>query len=226
MEDKVKNPASILLVDDDPSVLDIISLTLKGAGYDVATAKNGKEALTKILTGTDWGPSGFPDLIVSDIMMPGMDGYEFCEKVKKNPRTRGIPFIFLTAKGGTGDRAKGLILGCQRYLAKPCRRSDLLRAVNERLVDAEQTKALLAETDPVIDGDLSKVSILSLVDLFSAGGWNGKIFLARSGEAGSLEFYEGDVVRASWAKKVDQEALHVILDLKEGSFRLERSLPR
>lgn len=222
MAEEEKRLPAILLVDDDPAVLDIISLTLKGAGYTVVTAKDGKEALVKVFSDSAWGENGFPDLIVSDIMMPGMDGYEFCEKVKKNPAIRHIPFIFLTAKTAPGDRAKALFLGCQRYLTKPCRRKELLQVVNERLVDAEQTKALLAETDPVMEGDLSKTSILSLVDLFLIGGWSGNIHLAKAGEAGSLEFFKGDVVRANWSEKDGQEALRLILELKEGSFMLER----
>jgi CheY-like chemotaxis protein len=222
MTEEEKRLPAILLVDDDPAVLDIISLTLRGAGYTVVTAKDGKEALVKLFSDPAWGENGFPDLILSDIMMPVMDGYEFCEKVKKNPKIRHIPFIFLTAKTATADRAKALFLGCQRYLTKPCRRKELLQVVNDRLVDAEQTKALLAETDPVMEGDLSKTSILSLVDFFLIGGWSGKIYLAKAGEAGSLEFFQGDVVQASWSEKDGQEALRLILELKEGSFMLER----
>jgi CheY-like chemotaxis protein len=223
--EELKSPANILLVDDDSAVLNVISLTLKGVGYHVVTALDGKEALVKIFADPSWGEREFPDLILADIMMPVMDGFEFCEKVKRNPKTRGIPFIFLTAKTGTADRARGLFLGCQCYLTKPCRRADLLRAVNQRLVDAEQTKALLADSDPVIDGDLAKISVFSLVDLFSAGGWSGKIYLSKTGEAGSLEFYQGEVVRVSWGKQEKLEALKPILELKEGSFRLERLMP-
>lgn len=223
--EETKSPANILLVDDDPMVLDVIALTLREAGYQVVTAKNGKEALVKIFTDPSWGETKFPELIIADIMMPVMDGYEFCERVKKNPTTRGIPFIFLTAKIGAADRAKGLFLGCQSYLTKPIRRGDLLRAVNERLVDAVQTKALLADADPVVDGDLAKISVLSLVDLFLVGGWSGKIYLAQTGEAGSLEFYQGEVVRANWGNLEEQEALKPILELREGSFRLERVTP-
>lgn len=222
MEEKLKSPAHILLVDDDPAVLEVISTSLKGAGYTVVAAKNGKEALFKMFTDSSWGENGFPDLIIADVMMPVMDGYEFCEKVKKNPKTRGIPFLFLSAKGGTADLARGLFLGCQRYLTKPCRRGDLLRAVNERLVDAEQTRTLLAETDPVSEGALDKISVLSLVDLFSTGGWGGRIYLARAGEAGSLEFHQGELVRASWAEREGEGALESILALKDGSYMIER----
>jgi len=218
-----KLPPTILLVDDDPAVLDIISLTLRGAGYTVVTAKDGKEALVKLFSDPAWGENGFPDLILSDIMMPVMDGYEFCEKVKKNPKIRHIPFIFLTAKTATGDRAKALFLGCQRYLTKPSRRKELLQVVNDRLVDAEQTKALLAETDPVMEGDLSKTSILSLVDLFLIGGWSGRLYLARTVDVGYIDFRDGEVKRAAWAGKEGQGGLELMLKLIEGSYRLERA---
>lgn len=217
-----RSPA-ILVVDDDPAVVEAISLTLRGVGYTVVTAKDGKEALVKVYSDQSWREDGFPDLIVADIMMPVKDGYEFCEKVKKNPQTRDIPFIFLTVKYTPTDRAKALFLGCQRYLTKPFRRKELLQVVNDRLVDAEQTRALLAETAPVIEGDLSKTSILSLVDLFLIAGWSGKLYVARSVDVGKIDFRNGEVKKASWGGKEGPGALELMLQLREGSYRLERA---
>jgi putative two-component system response regulator len=102
----------ILIVDDDEDVLLIVQTILDNAGYTAVLARNGREAVEKAIDGQ-------PDLILLDVMMPGMDGYEVCRRLKRDPRTMGIPVIFLTAKSDVGDEEKGLELGAADYIAKP-----------------------------------------------------------------------------------------------------------
>lgn len=112
MEPPDKERHSILIVDDSPDNLALLSSLLKGT-YKVKAAVEGRDAL-EIAGGYD--P---PDLILLDIMMPVMDGYEVCQKLKENPKTSEIPVLFLTAKSNAPDEEKGLSLGAVDYIAKP-----------------------------------------------------------------------------------------------------------
>ncbi|MFT2111871.1 response regulator [Marinomonas sp. 2405UD68-3] len=106
-----KDAATLLVVDDTPSNLDVI-VNLFRNEYRVKVATSGEQAL-KICMGAP------PDLILLDVMMPGMNGYEVCEKLNENPKTQGIPVIFLTSKGAATDLAKGFDVGGVDYVVKP-----------------------------------------------------------------------------------------------------------
>lgn len=104
-------PATVLVVDDAPSNLVILTESLR-AEFDVRIATSGVEALRLV----NEGP---PDLILLDILMPEMDGYEVCRRLKATPSTRNIPVIFLTAKGDVADETLGLAIGAVDYIIKP-----------------------------------------------------------------------------------------------------------
>lgn len=214
----------ILVVDDEDLVRNVLTTVLTEAGYRVVEAANGQEALRKIYTSPDWSASGFPDLIVSDVMMPVMDGFELCTRVKSNPVLKPIPFLFLTVKKGTLDRAKGFLLGCQRYIVKPFNRKDLVQAVNERLVDAEQTRALMAEHGQTFEGQLSQTSVLSIVDLFLIGGWTGFATFQAQDKKGRIEFKSGEIAKVAWDQTEGEQALASILAQVEGTYRVERQI--
>jgi len=95
---------TLLLIDDDPNLILLVKDYLEFRGYSVITAENGREALD-ILNGHN------PDMIICDVMMPEMDGYAFVEHVRSNPETEWIPVLFLSAKGQSQDRVKGLNTG-------------------------------------------------------------------------------------------------------------------
>jgi CheY-like chemotaxis protein len=213
---------AILVVDDEDLVRDVLITVLTEAGYRVVQAANGQEALRNIQASPNWGATGRPDLIIADVMMPVMDGFELCSRIKSNPALKPIPFLFLTVKKGTLDRAQGFLLGCQRYIVKPFTRKDLVQAVNERLVDAEQTRALLAEHERTFEGELIKISALSLVDLFLVGGWTGSVTFRAQDKEGRIEFKSGEVARVAWDQSEGEQALATILAQVEGTFRVER----
>ncbi|GAB4475666.1 MAG: response regulator [Anaerolineae bacterium] len=119
-------PPTILLVDDDPGILEGVEDLLKLSHYHVLTATDGRAALEVM-------QSCVPDLIVSDIMMPDMDGYQFYEAVRSNPQWTTIPFIFLTARGQQSDIQRGNRLGADYYIVKPFEPEDLLAAIGGRL---------------------------------------------------------------------------------------------
>lgn len=123
----------ILLVDDDPAILEGVADLLGLYGYQVITAPDGQTALEQMR-------SFEPDLVISDIMMPGMDGYQFFEAVRQNPAWTPIPFIFLTARGQRMDIRRGQSLGADAYLTKPFEPEDLLIAVRARLKRAQDIR--------------------------------------------------------------------------------------
>jgi diguanylate cyclase (GGDEF)-like protein len=116
----------ILIVDDTPNNLKILSQALTMAGYTVAIAKNGEIALKQV----EYKP---PALILLDILMPEMDGFETCQRLKNNPKTREIPIIFMTALVDTVDKVKGLSLGAVDYITKPFEIEEVLARVQTHL---------------------------------------------------------------------------------------------
>ncbi|HXV97364.1 MAG TPA: response regulator, partial [Anaerolineae bacterium] len=129
----------ILVVDDNPEFLSGIKLTLEMEGFKVLTANDGQQALDKLKT-IPIGQSKaslearrLPDLILADIMMPVMDGYEFYQKVRAHPYTNHIPIIFLTAKSADTDVRYGKELGAEDYLSKLASTEDLLASIHGKL---------------------------------------------------------------------------------------------
>jgi two-component system, OmpR family, alkaline phosphatase synthesis response regulator PhoP len=102
----------VLVVDDEEYIQHILNFSFGAEGYDVVTASDGAEGLSK-------AKDEKPDVIVMDIMMPRMDGYEACKKIKADPATRNIPVILLTAKGRDADRKLGSDAGADDYVVKP-----------------------------------------------------------------------------------------------------------
>lgn len=113
---------SILVVDDEPNIVLSLEFLMKKEGYDVRTAGDGAEALQAITQAK-------PDLVLLDVMMPRMDGYEVCEAVRADPTLAGIYIIMLTAKGRDADRDKGLAVGADDYVTKPFATRDLVEKV-------------------------------------------------------------------------------------------------
>ena len=116
----------ILIVDDEPNVVVPIQFLMEQQGYRVMIAERGEDALDLIYQYK-------PDLVLLDIMLPGIDGYEVCEIVRLNPKYRKIKIIFLTAKGREEEIAKGLALGADAYITKPFSNAELVAKVKEIL---------------------------------------------------------------------------------------------
>ncbi|MEE2658880.1 MAG: response regulator [Candidatus Latescibacterota bacterium] len=116
--DQNSDLGTILIVDDTLENLQVLGATLRNEGYSLVLAQSGIQALEAAKTS--------PDLILLDIMMPDMDGYETCERLKKNVETRDIPVCFLTAKTAIADIEKGFLLGAVDYVTKPFNKTELL----------------------------------------------------------------------------------------------------
>jgi two-component system alkaline phosphatase synthesis response regulator PhoP len=131
------NNKKVLVVDDEPDIREIISFNLVKEGYEIETAKNGSEALSKV--------SSFkPDLVVLDIMMPGMDGVEVCRTIRANPSHNDMLIIFLTALSDEASQIRGLETGADDYVSKPISPKVLVSRVNAilRRVHKEDDKQL------------------------------------------------------------------------------------
>ncbi|SMG48855.1 Response regulator receiver domain-containing protein [Marivirga sericea] len=114
----------ILIVDDEPSILMSLEFLMKKAGYSIFIARNGREAIEIV-------ERELPDGLILDIMMPEVDGYEVCEFIKGNEKTKHIKVIFLTAKAKEEDVKKGLEAGADLYLKKPFATKELVKKVKD-----------------------------------------------------------------------------------------------
>lgn len=112
----------ILVVDDEENILELIKFNLENSGYKVITATNGMEALKLV-------KSEIPKLVLLDLMLPGMDGYDVCKEIRKDSSTSAIPIIMITAKGEELDKILGLELGADDYITKPFSIRELLARV-------------------------------------------------------------------------------------------------
>lgn len=122
--------AKVLVVDDEPDVLDLVSYNLVQAGFQVETALDGADALRK-------ARSVAPDLILLDLMLPEMDGLEVCKLLRRDPKTNSIPIIMLTARAGEIDRIVGLELGATDYVSKPFSPRELVLRIKKRLEERQ-----------------------------------------------------------------------------------------
>ena len=135
----------ILVVDDEPDAIELIEFNLKQAGYDVVTAADGAAALKKARTAS-------PNLIILDIMLPEIDGFEVCKLLRRDPATAAIPILMLTARAAEIDRVLGLELGGDDYVTKPFSPRELVLRVKKILERAASPAT--SKRDKFIIGDL------------------------------------------------------------------------
>jgi two-component system alkaline phosphatase synthesis response regulator PhoP len=176
-----QGPKKILIADDEPDILEIIGYNLTREGYQVTTAKDGDEALTKAKLTK-------PDLIILDIMMPKKNGVEVCEILRSKPAFRDTLIIFLTALSDEGSQVKGLETGADDYLSKPISPKVLLSKVNSlfRRVKPEQGMNVIrignVEIDPVkfevtVDGQAASLAKKEFELLYMLASKPGRVFL-------------------------------------------------
>ena len=128
-------PETILVVDDDPDIARFVEVNLRSAGYDVAVAADGEEALEK-------AAELRPDLVLLDVMMPRIDGFEVAQRLRKNPQTANTSIIMLTAKALSADKVTGLQSGADDYIIKPFDPIELLARVKGTLRRAKEMRNL------------------------------------------------------------------------------------
>jgi len=144
-----RNNFKILIVDDIPTNIQVLGSVLRKAGYEVAFTDNGQDAINK-------AKSNHYDLILLDIMMPNMDGFEACRILKTNPGSKDIPIIFLTAKTDSDSLIKGFELGAVDYLTKPFKAAELLARVKTHI-------ALKYTTEELVKSNAMKDKLFSII---------------------------------------------------------------
>jgi DNA-binding response OmpR family regulator len=147
-------PKTILVIDDEPELVKLLDYNLSKAGYLVLSAKDGESGLAA-------ARKHAPDAIILDIMMPGVDGWEVCKRLRQDPATAALPLLMLTAKGEEGDRVLGLELGADDYVTKPFGVRELIarvKALLRRLEAAAASPEVLKAGKLVIDSSRRTVS--------------------------------------------------------------------
>jgi len=136
---------NILIVDDEPDIVELISYNLKKEGFHLSTALDGEEALQKVR-------AGHLDLILLDLMLPGIHGMELCRILRNNPRTAHVPIIMLTARGEESDKVHGLESGADDYMTKPFSPKELIARVKAIL---RRSRERTTEDKTIRLGDLT-----------------------------------------------------------------------
>ena len=127
----------LLVVDDEPNLLRAVEAVLRGEGFEITTARSGREALVAVA-------QNLPDLIVSDVRMPGMDGFQLARKLRASTHSALVPIVFLTAKDETEDRIEGFESGVDVYLTKPFEPDELVAVIKSVLARVERTRSTIA----------------------------------------------------------------------------------
>ena len=220
----------ILVVDDEADMRAMLDAVLRRAGFEVEQAPDGQDALRAVLARP-------PDLVVTDILMPRVDGWELCRRLRADRRTARIPIIFLSLRNGAADRTYGLELGADDFLAKPFDTRELtarVQAVLKRSLAARAPEA----PEGAVTGNLRDMSLVDIAQVLDLGRKTAAIQVASgtasdAGEAagsgrGALYFKDGAPVHAQYGDAVGPQALLALIALVEGRFEivLGASAPR
>lgn len=208
----------ILLVDDDPSVLKLVSISLKKAGYEVETASDGIEGLKKM-------ESFRPDLIISDVVMPEMDGITFCKKIREESSNPMIPFIFMTSLSDEKHEIRGYRAGADEYLVKPVERSLLLEKVEKLLKRLEGIHPFndKAQSDSAFQGNLSDLTLAEVIQLLHLNRRKGVLLIhdPRNEQPGKIVMENGQMIYAEMGNLAGEEAVQALVRVKEGTFEFK-----
>ncbi|HEY5936565.1 MAG TPA: response regulator [Kofleriaceae bacterium] len=207
----------VLVADDDAWILRMVATVLEKRGYSVETAVDGEDALARALVRT-------PDLLITDVMMPKMDGWALVRQLRSHSELAMLPVIFLTALSSEDDRIRGFRLGADDYVTKPFRFEELDLRVAKTLrrtqVAMQETREQLGGTS--LRGDLSQVGLSSLLILIELERKTGLLQLrAPNGPSAQVLVREGKVVHARLdeaEEPVDAECVYYLLTWGAGEF--------
>ena len=207
---------TILVVEDEANMARLLEFQLRSAGYQVIQARDGKDGL-QVAT------EKHVDLILTDIMMPLMDGYELCRAIKKSPDLYHIPVIMLSAKVDRASIIHGYAVGVARYLTKPLKREELYKGIDLRLKYADKARAMLARKAKEWSDELSVIDVFKVLELFSIGGWTGRIDITNSAnQNGCLHIKDGAIEQCSLEGQLSTFNIFLVLSWEQGTFRAYR----
>lgn len=221
----------ILVADDDAWILRMVTTVLEKRGYKVITATDGEVALEKALADP-------PDLVITDVMMPGMDGWTLVKQLRARPEFAFVPVIFLTALGSDDDRIRGFRLGADDYLPKPFRFEELDLRVAKTLkyrerVEQQAMSAIANEpkietsaSSSSLGGTLQQVGLSALLTLLEMEAKTGVLTLHDddSNAVGQIHLHKGRPIRArieGQASPANAECVYTMLTWSNGRFEFE-----
>ncbi len=202
----------ILVADDEMHIVHVVAIKFRNNDYEVVTAENGEEAFAT-------ANKELPDLIISDIMMPQMDGLELCWMIRENSKVPVVPFIFLTSFDDPETEVKGFRAGADKYLNKPIERKDLLKSVEELLSRKTKLNDMGSENKGFA-GDLKDLSIVELVQMLNLNKKSGALNIT-AGETGKVYLKDGQLHAAECGDLVGEDAIYKLVEQVEGKFNFE-----
>ena len=203
----------LLAVDDNRLILRVIEDFFVPHGWDVTACDDARTALDSL-------GRAIPDAIVSDILMPEVDGWALFEEVRKHPQAVAVPFVFLTVEGELPQRLRGISQGADDYMTKPFAVEELHARI-ERLVERRQAlEAARRGGDALLAGSVEHLAISDLLQILSLNGKDGVVHLAQDGEDGHIDFVSGQIVHAAAGTARGTKALYRMLGWSAATFRV------
>jgi len=203
------NP-TILVIDSDPKNLQILKESLESSDFKVITSSDGNEA---------WSQK--PDMVVSEVDIPGMDGFKLFEKLQNDPLGASTPFVFLTNRRNLEDRVKGLRSGVKDYMIKPLHVKEVIARLNMILRRIDKIKTEESGISRKLTGRLEEVSVEHLVESYGVERKTGILTLYdQKNRSGEIYFRKGSVVNARLGNFKAEKAVYQMLPWKEGHFMM------
>jgi len=209
---------TILLVDDDVTLRELLADALEVEGFAILRAGNGEEGVAAAL-------SGKPDLVISDIVMPEMSGWELCQTLRTLPSTKAIPFLFLSSLEQTPEKLLALRLGADDFLSKPFHLAAILAKVKLLIGRVDKREKVLGGAEEKASGETLESMLIDTVEFLRATKRTGVISVNAGPFKGVIYLEGGRLKHAVFGKKRGESALLAMLRLpgsqvvfKEGSF--------
>lgn len=206
----------ILVVDDSATIRKLLKGELTKRTYEVLTADDGQQGLACAVEKK-------PDLIISDINMPGMDGWEFCWSVRKHEQLRRTPFVFLSDRDEISDRVRGLEIGAEDYITKPFQVDDLIGRM-EVVLSRRKGTAPVRDLETSLSGQLNTFNLPDLLQNINMLGKSGVLEIRRDDMA-QVFIQKGEVINARVGPIDGKKALFRILSWKDGVFEFKECVP-
>lgn len=205
----------ILVVDDEPDMRTMLDTVLRRAGFEVTQAPDGQAALDAALARP-------PDLVITDILMPRLDGWQLCRRLRAERATARVPIIFLSLRSKAPDRIYGLQLGADDFLAKPFDTRELVARVRAVLKRAATAAAAGEASHAGITGNLRDMSLVDIAQVLDLGRKTAAVRVTGEAgeEIGSLFLERGTMVHATYGDEAGPSALSALLTLPEGRFEI------
>lgn len=207
----------ILIVDSDTQTLRIVKEALLQNGFMVHFSHTCELAMQLAIRNR-------PDLILSEMALPDMEGLEFMGLVQKTPEIAEIPFIFLTSRSLIRDKVAALEAGADDYIPKPFNENELVARIRAVLRRYNKSRITTLTKEDGIKGSIREINLIDLIQLFDMGKKTAVIEIAGHGKEGRVYFENGEVVHAVCEKVFGKEALFDILAISEGTFLIHLNI--